>query len=849
MTPCILIDPSSLFFIFIFQEEVRAIVKRRTDFEYSLRRMEMTVATYEEYLQYEFALDKLLEIRSKKLISKVEKSVVSLLRGLKTASIRHIHYIFERGLRRFPNNFELWDEAINFLAKKQSNALLDELLGKAIALHPKEPHFWIRTAEHELQHNNNIHAARVLMQRSLRINDTKCELWAAYFRLEVWNIQRALLRQQKLGISKEGMEEIVPGLVAPAMVVFRFARDAIINLGAGSEELATLFSMHNETVALPIEHLSQGIHKELVENTLPRLSQTQQQQEVLLHLIHFHLLHHLQVNGYQLDSIEKVLVDMVGGIGAYLESLIADGTWDSSVVSYLIRWVMRVSRKIAVAAVLSNETSAEVSSDSGSDDDGDDDESESSDDGEEDEDDDDKDLNDEEKAAKKEAKKAQKAFEKENRRKTKLTPLARRLKMVVHSAYTNRGSLLHFTDLPSVSSSKVSGLQGLVEAFLKSKDGKKWKKDMMAQLTGFLERLELPQLSVFSDAGAVVGMAVLQWLGLVLVFGWQKEKTLESKWRHLLNEVSDRYVAGAPLLQQWQDRVDRLANGWMQVDASASLSSSSSSSKPGDLAAHSGPRFQLVHDLQTWAAVALSFLSLPTTLASSTAAADALRRVLPKLSPWLVQPLLPSSGASADAALLDPTLLSSVSSTPGSSLLLRLTGEDEALYHRCVESIVQDSKIVSALQREYWLMRVLQESMPTTEEWILLTDAKDVLQRWQQFTAAFQKLLEQYRRHPHLFAHIELASVFHRVFQNVDVFFEHWNVDVATLVKPRKTKHASLGASDIEAIATTVDGMTRQAVLLCSSDEAILERFVTLLRAQGKHEEANHAQFKRRRLV
>lgn len=809
--------------------------------------MEMTVATYEEYLQYEFTLDKLLEIRSKKLISKVEKSVVSLLRGLKTASIRHIHYIFERGLRRFPNNFELWDAAINFLAKKQSNALLDELLGKAIALHPKEPHFWIRTAEHELQHNNNIHAARVLMQRSLRINETKCELWAAYFRLEVWNIQRALLRQQKLGISKEGMDEIVPGLVAPAMVVFRFARDAIINLGAGSEELATLFSMHNETVALPIEHLSQGIHKELVENTLPRLTQTQQQQEVLLHLIHFHLLHHLQVDGYQLDSIEKVLVDTVGGVGAYLESLIAADTWDAGVVSYLIRWVMRVSRKIAVAAVVSNESSGDVSTDSDSDDDEEEDnESESSDDGEEDEDDEDKDLNDEEKAAKKEAKKAQKAFEKENRRKTKLTPLARRLKMVVQSAYTNRASLLHFTDMPSVSSSKVSSLQGLVEVFLKSKDGKKWKKDTLAQLTGFLERLEIPQSSSFSDAGAVVGMAVLQWFGLVLVFGWQKEKNLESKWRQLLNEVSERYVAGAPLLQHWQNRVDHLANGWMQVDASVS---SSSSSKPADLAAHSGPRFQLVHDLQTWATVALSFLSLSTTLASSTAAVDALRYVLPKLSPWLVQPIVSSSGASSVAALLDPTLLASVSSTPGSSLLLRLTGEDEALYHRCVESIVQDSKIVSALQREYWLMRVLQESMPTAEEWILLTDAKDVLQRWQQFTAAFQKLFEQYRRHPHLFAHIELAPVFHRVFQNVDVFFEHWNVDVATLVKPRKTKNASLSASDMEAIATTIDGMTRQAVLLCPSDDAILERFVVLLRAQGKHEEANHAQFKRRRLV
>eukprot|EP01033_Poteriospumella_lacustris_P016435 gene16435-11751_t len=76
--------------------------------------------------------------------------------------------------------------------------------------------------------------------------------------------------------------------------------------------------------------------------------------------------------------------------------------------------------------------------------------------------------------------------------------------MVVHSAYTNRASLVHFTDLPSVSSSKVSSLQGLVDAFLKSKDGKKWKKDMLAQLTGFLERLELPQSSVFSDAGAVV---------------------------------------------------------------------------------------------------------------------------------------------------------------------------------------------------------------------------------------------------------------------------------------------------------------------------------------------------------
>lgn len=854
------------------------IVKKRTDFEYSLRRMEMTVATFQEYLQYEHSLDKLLEIRSKKLIRKLkEKSVVSLLRGLKTASIRHIHYIYERGLRRFPNNFELWDDAINFLERKQSNALLDELLGKAIALHPKEIRFWIKAAEHELLHNNNIHAARVLMQRSLRINETKFDLWAAYFRLEVWNIHRALLRQQKLGISKEGTEEIIPGLIAPAMVVFRYAREAIVSNGSNVEDLEMLFAIHNETLTLSIDQLSTEVRQELLENTLPRVSNVDQQQEIILHLLSNHLLHYLQRRGNQLQSFEQVATELVGGILEQYESLSQcfspDISHDNAII-FLSRWLLRVIQKVVLitAHLVQKDSSTDngqvESEDSGADD-HDDSESDDDDKSQGDDDEVDADNNNDEAKAQYQSRKEQKALEREERKKQKLSPLAKRLRLLIQSVYKQRHLLFQSCDLTSILTHRAAPLvRTLTASFAQSKDGKKWKKDTLASFVAILDRIVSFDLSADRYQQTMQGIAEMHWISCISLLGWHSEKSVEGKWKSLLvSQVGEEQVAGDNVLQHWQSRIDEFSTSHIvtQLTSQSSSSSSSASRQNGSssFSAHSGPKLQLVQSLQTWAAEALCFLSLSNhlSLANDARTIESLRSKLPILSPWLIQPVpstlvtgksdtLEKNESISTFALVDPTLAASVTSTPGSELLLRLSQNDAVLYQNCIESIVADSKVVSATQREHWLLRFVQASVPSDEEWILLTDTEQIVSRWYQFTVAYEQLLEQHRRQPHLFARVDLARIFHKILQAMDTFLDNLHIDISTLFHPRKQSKITV-VSDIDRtkMMQFVQGIVEKAASLCPQEESFAHRQIEILRALDKHAEANHLQFKRRRLA
>ena len=53
----------------------------------------------------------------------------------------------------------LWNDYINFLKEKKSNILLNNIYGKVLALYPRNEDFWLQAALHELNVNNNIHAA------------------------------------------------------------------------------------------------------------------------------------------------------------------------------------------------------------------------------------------------------------------------------------------------------------------------------------------------------------------------------------------------------------------------------------------------------------------------------------------------------------------------------------------------------------------------------------------------------------------------------------------------------------------------------------------------------------------
>lgn len=91
-----------------FQEEVKSVVKRRTDYEYKLRRRQQTPADYYGYLEYELGLEELRALRCQKQSkdqqghgsdAEFSKELINKHRKLQSAFMRHISYVFERALR------------------------------------------------------------------------------------------------------------------------------------------------------------------------------------------------------------------------------------------------------------------------------------------------------------------------------------------------------------------------------------------------------------------------------------------------------------------------------------------------------------------------------------------------------------------------------------------------------------------------------------------------------------------------------------------------------------------------------------------------------------------------------
>lgn len=131
------------------KSELQQVVKKRTDFEYTLRRRQMTSDHFYSYLHYEINLDKLLGLRCARLLEEGasgKDNVANLVRMIQAATIKHICYIFDRAVRRFTTELELWNDYIAFLVSKKSNRILGAVFGKAVALHPKVESFWLQAA-------------------------------------------------------------------------------------------------------------------------------------------------------------------------------------------------------------------------------------------------------------------------------------------------------------------------------------------------------------------------------------------------------------------------------------------------------------------------------------------------------------------------------------------------------------------------------------------------------------------------------------------------------------------------------------------------------------------------------
>ncbi|KAH8555222.1 U3 small nucleolar RNA-associated protein 6-domain-containing protein [Umbelopsis sp. PMI_123] len=185
--------------------EIKAIVKKRTNFEYALKRRISKKVDYLRYIEYEMNLEALRKKRKSRLESQPSKQSLSDYAGT-----RRIFFIFERALRKFNGDISLWLQYIEFAKANGANKTLGKIFADAIQLHPTKPALWIMAASWEFEENANIVAARVLMQRGLRLNPGQAQLWHEYFRLEQLYIEKIKARRKILGIdqNQQGLKEL-----------------------------------------------------------------------------------------------------------------------------------------------------------------------------------------------------------------------------------------------------------------------------------------------------------------------------------------------------------------------------------------------------------------------------------------------------------------------------------------------------------------------------------------------------------------------------------------------------------------------------------------------------------------
>lgn len=118
--------------------------------------------------------------------------------------------IFERVLKKFKDDVALWLQYIRCAQHFRSRALVGRLCARALLVHPAVPALFVLAAQHERTYGG-WGAARVLLQRGVRINEESVDLWREWVRLELGFVEALRRRWKVLGLDlgEEGPEPTV----------------------------------------------------------------------------------------------------------------------------------------------------------------------------------------------------------------------------------------------------------------------------------------------------------------------------------------------------------------------------------------------------------------------------------------------------------------------------------------------------------------------------------------------------------------------------------------------------------------------------------------------------------------
>ena len=113
--------------------EVRALVKKRRDFEFLLQRRAPRKEDYVRYIEYELKLEKLRKARTKR-------------RGIHTSGpsdfggVRRIQSVYQRALRKFGSDVSLWNDALDHGMRVGSTHNLSKQLARLLLRTQRRTH-------------------------------------------------------------------------------------------------------------------------------------------------------------------------------------------------------------------------------------------------------------------------------------------------------------------------------------------------------------------------------------------------------------------------------------------------------------------------------------------------------------------------------------------------------------------------------------------------------------------------------------------------------------------------------------------------------------------------------------
>ncbi|KAJ5033628.1 uncharacterized protein L3040_008740 [Drepanopeziza brunnea f. sp. 'multigermtubi'] len=241
------------------EEEIRALVKKRSDFEHKVLARGSTPVDFARYAAWEIGLENLRAKRCKRM--KIKGSTTH------TGQAR-IFKIFDRGTQKHPSDVALWMSYLEHAKQAKATKKFKTILTAAIRLHPLKCELWLYAARWSLEAEADMKEARSYMSRGARFCTRSKDLWIEWAKLEMIYLAKIAMRRKILGIDIEESTDD-PMEIEGSARDKDFGDDDVVGLGVTQAQVDSITPSMLGRVKVDAEAAQDPINTPALQGAIP----------------------------------------------------------------------------------------------------------------------------------------------------------------------------------------------------------------------------------------------------------------------------------------------------------------------------------------------------------------------------------------------------------------------------------------------------------------------------------------------------------------------------------------------------------------------------------------------------